>query len=343
MKRGKGPAPVRLRDVAEAAGVNPSIASRILNDDPTLSARPETRRRVRNAARHLGYTPNALARGLKLQRTTTLGLVLPNVANAVNADLIQGAERKAAACGYVVLLADADDFARSGDVHRRLLLERRVDGLIVASATTDDRFIDDLNRHGIPYVLLNRRSERGALCVSADDAAGMALAVDHLVSFGHRRIAHIAGPHNADTASRRLDGYRSAMERHGLAADIAVSAGQFTEEGGFRAFQALRETGARPTALAVASIVESVGVLAAIRQAGLQVPRDISLVTFHDAPLAAYLDPPLTAIRMPLREMAETAVDQVIKVIGGDGAHDVIVPTPPELVIRASTAAPPVP
>ena len=167
MTRGGDASPVRLRDVAVAAGVNPSIASRILNDDPTLSARPETRRRVRSAAQQLGYTPNAFARGLKRRRTTTLGLVLANVAAAANQDLIVGAERRAAASGYVVLLADTEDVGRGNDLHRRLVLERRVDGLVIASTPTDDQFIRDLEQHGLPYVLVNQRGAAGGLRVTA--------------------------------------------------------------------------------------------------------------------------------------------------------------------------------
>ncbi len=340
MRKTEKPRAVRLRDVAAAAGVNPSIASRVLNDDPTLSARAETRERVRDAAQRLGYTPNAFARGLKLQRTTTLGLVLPNVANAVNADLIQGAERRAAHYGYVVLLADTGDFETNGDVHRRLLLERRVDGLVVASAAADDRLIKELNRHRVPYVLLNRRPGPGALSVSADDAAGMTLAVDHLVELGHVRLAHLAGPGSNDAAQRRLEGYRDAVARRGLAGSDVVVEADLTEEAGFEAVQQILKAVRRPTALIVASISQSIGAMAALRGVGLTVPGDISLVAFHDAPLAAYLDPPLTAIRMPAREVAETAVDQLIKVIAGEDAGDVIVPTPPEIIVRGSTAPP---
>jgi DNA-binding LacI/PurR family transcriptional regulator len=333
-------APVRLRDVAAAAGVNPSIASRILNEDPTLSARPETRKRVRNAARRLGYTPNAIARGLKLQRTNTLGLVLPDVANSVNAQLVQGAERRAAHHGYVVLLADIDDFARSGDVYRRLILERRVDGLIFSDVLRGHPLVEQLNRSRIPYVLVDCRSAPGALCVSANDADGVALAVEHLVEFGHDRMAFVGGPRNRDATARALRGYRDAIARQKLTGCDVVREVELTEAGGFAGTTELLARKPRPSALVVASVMQSVGAMAAIRGAQLAIPDDVSVVTLHDALLAAYLDPPLTAVRMPLREVAETAVDQVIKLISGEDVHDVVVPIPPELVVRGSTAAP---
>ena len=341
MMSGNVAGPVRLRDVAEAAGVNPSIASRILNDDPTLSARAETRKRVREAARLLGYTPNAFARGLKLQRTNTVGLVLPDVANSANVQLIQGSERRAAHHGYVVLLADMNDFAGSGDVYRRLIFERRVDGLIVSGLMPNHRLVKDLNSHRIPYVLVDCQSAAGAVCVSANDADGMALAVRHLVQLGHGRIAYLAGPGNSDAAVRRRDGYRAAIADHPSPASVVISEFDLSEEGGFQGTASLLRRAPGPTALVVASVMQSVGAMAAIRRARLAVPQDISIVAFDDAPLAAYLDPPLTAIRMPLREVAETAVDQIIKLVAGEEVEDVVVPTPLRLIVRASTSSPP--
>ena len=231
---------VRLRDVAEAAGVNPSIASRILNDDPTLSARPETRTRVRDAARRLGYTPNAFARGLKLQRTSTLGVVLPNVANTINAQIVEGAERRAAHHGYVVLLGEMADFVRDGDLYRRLVLERRVDGLIISGGALDG-LVGDLNRHRIPYVLVNRRSAPGALCVSADHAAGLTLAVEHVRGLGHRQVAYLAGPSGTQTAADP-DGGRAAAAVLGLDADLIAEV-EFSEEAGFDTVEALLSAG----------------------------------------------------------------------------------------------------
>jgi LacI family transcriptional regulator len=119
-----------------------------------------------------------------------------------------------------------------------------------------------------------------------------------------------------------------------------VAEAPFTEEGGFNGMLRLLNSTERPTGVAAASIAQSLGALAAIRRSGLEIPGDVSVVTFHDAPMAEYLDPPLTSIRMPLREMAEIAVDQVVRVIGGEVVHDIVVPTPPVLVERASTAPP---
>jgi LacI family transcriptional regulator, galactose operon repressor len=332
---------VRLADVAQAAGVGTSIVSRVLNGDATLSIRPETRERILAAARDLNYRPNAFARGLKLARTMTLGLVIPNLAYPVNAEIIRGAERRAASAGYVVLLADSEEFLQAGEAFERLLRERRVDGLLIASASTDEAVVRALARAGLPFVLVNRRVGRVGPSVTVDDVRGMKIGVEHLISLGHRRIAYIGGPADADTARRRLAGFRAAMRGAQLRAPAArVAEAPFDEEGGFRAMVALLERRPRPTAVAVWSLAAAVGALAAAREQGVHVPGELSIVAFHDAPMASYLDPPLTTVRMPLREMAERGVESLLALIDGEAVQSVVVGTAPMLIQRASTRSP---
>jgi LacI family transcriptional regulator len=332
---------VRLADVARAAGVGTSIVSRVLNADPTVSIRADTRERILVAARDLNYRPNAFARGLKLARTMTLGLVMPNLAYPVNAEIIRGAERRAAASGYVMLLADAEEFHQAGEAYQRLLLERRVDGLLIASASSTESFLEELALAGLPFVLLNRRVRHVGPSVTVDDARGMELAVEHLVGLGHRRIAHIAGPRDADTARRRLAGFRSGMKAAGLRVSTgAVVESPLEEEGGYRAMEQLLRRKPRPTAVAIWSLAAAVGAMAAAKRGGLAVPGELSLVGFHDAPIVAYLDPPLTTVRMPLGEMAERSVDSLLRLIAGRPVGDVVVRSSPALVLRASTGPP---
>jgi LacI family transcriptional regulator len=330
---------VRLADVAAAAGVGTSIASRVINNDPTVNIRPETRERVLKAARELDYRPNAFARGLKLARTTTLGMVIPNIAYPVNAEIIRGAERAAAEAGYVILLADAEEFVKSGEAYKRLLLEQRVDGLLIASAATSEPFLSELAEHRLPFVLVNRRSPKAGPSITGDDAAGMALAVDHLVELGHRQIALITGPPDVDTAKRRLSGYRSAMRAghlripRGYIVESALS-----EEGGMRAMEQLLELDRRPTAVVAWSIAAAIGALCSMYRRGMNVPGEMSIVAFHDAPIAAYLIPPLTTVWMPLGEMAERSVEMLLRLIDRRPVRSETVATPPRLVLRESTA-----
>jgi LacI family transcriptional regulator len=333
---------VRLADVAQVAGVGTSIVSRVLNRDATLSIRPETRERILTAARELNYRPNAIARGLKLARTMTIGLVIPNLAYPVNAEIIRGAERRAAAAGYVVLLADSEEFLQAGEAFERLLREGRVDGLLVASASTDEGVVGALARAGLPFVLVNRRVARVSPSVTVDDVRGMKIGVEHLIALGHRRIAYIGGPADADTARRRLTGFRTAMREARLQAPAArVAEAPFDEEGGFRAMAELLQREPRPTAVAVWSLAAAVGALAAARQGGVRVPEELSIVAFHDAPMASYLDPPLTTVRMPLHEMAERGVECLLALIDGrEVEKSVVVGTSPVLVERESTRPP---
>ena len=329
---------VKLSDVAAKAGVGRSIASRVLNGDPTVSTRPETRSRIIAAARELNYTPNAIARGLKLARTNTLGLVLPNLAYAVNAEIIRGAERRAAAEGYVVLAADGDEFSRDGGPYRRLLLEGRVDGLLVASATTSDQVLGAIAAQRVPCVLVNRRADGPPQSVSLDDAAGIRLATEHLAALGHTRIAHVAGPRETDTGRRRAAGFRNAASEFGLdlSADLIVEE-SFSEQGGYASIARLVSLPEPPTAIVFASLAAAVGGIAGIVAAGLRVPDDVSLVGFHDAPIAAYLNPPLTTVRMALREMAEKAVELLVCQIKGVEVASIVITTEPVLVERGST------
>jgi LacI family transcriptional regulator len=332
----------RLVDVAAASGVTVSIASRVLNGDPTVSARNETRERIFEAARQLSYIPNALARGLRRSRTMTMGVVLPNLAYAVNAEIIRGAERRAVAEGYVVLIADAAEFGPTGTAYQRLVMEGRVDGVLVASTIAGEGALPSLPSHSLPVVHVNRRGDKRGVSVSVDDERGVAMAVDHLVQLGHTELAYIGGPRNIDTARRRRSGFVGGMRDHGLVAPRSrIAETTLTEAGGFEAMQRLLATRRPPTAVVASTFASAVGAMSAITSAGLRIPADISVVGFHDAPIGGYLNPPLTTIRMPLAEMAEAAVHTLRRLIDGDEADNIVVESPePMLIERDSTARP---
>ena len=211
---------VRLVDVATEAGVGTSVVSRVLNGDPTLSIRDETRQRIENTARRLEYRPNGFARGLKLAETMTIGLVI-NLGYSENAKLIAAIERAAAHRGYMTLLADASEFMSRGGSYGRLLMERRVDGLLMASGLGEDAFVRELRDYRLPIVVVNRRLRGVVPSVSLDDDLGMRVAVEHLIGLGHTKIAYIGGPPGNDVSRRRLAGYRAAIR----GANLRVSAG----------------------------------------------------------------------------------------------------------------------
>jgi LacI family transcriptional regulator len=325
----------RLRDVAEAAGVDTSIASRILSGDDGLTVRPDTRRRVLEAASRLAYRPNTAARALKTRKTMAIGMIVPELTNVAYATIAMGADERASRAGYALLVA-------TGAVRDRLdAIDGRIDGLLVGIATSETIRIGDLGGP-LPTVLVNRHELLGLPSVTVDDEAGSALGTEHLLSLGHRRIGHVAGPQNSDTGRRRRRGYERAMRAAGIepVPEWIVEA-SYDEAGGELAATRLLRGAPRPTALFVANIRAAIGTMAAIRRLGLSIPRDVSLVGFHDAQVAMYLDPELTTVKMPLREMGSAAVESLLALLEGRPVEDVRVSAPPELLVRASTAPPP--
>jgi len=336
-EHGPRKAATRLRDVAEAAGVDTSIASRILSGDGALTVRPETRRRVLEAASRLAYRPNTAARALKTRKTMAIGMIVPELTNVAYATIALGADDRASRAGYALLVA-------TGSVRDRLdAIDGRIDGLLVGIATSETIRIGDLGGP-LPTVLVNRHELIGLPSVTVDDEAGAGLATEHLLSLGHRHIGHVAGPQNSDTGRRRLAGYVAAMRAAGIEPEADwMEEASYDEAGGELAATRLLRSSSRPTALFVANIRAAIGTLAAARRLGLSVPRDLSLVGFHDAPVAMYLEPELTTVKMPLREMGSAAVDSLLALLDGRAVENVQVATPPELVVRNSTAPPPAP
>jgi LacI family transcriptional regulator, galactose operon repressor len=336
------PGRVRLADVAAAAGVDASTASRVLrNEKQRITG--DTRARILRAAADLGYVANANARSLRSSRTMTLGLLVPNVAGAVYADVIRGATVAARQAGYVMVLIDASEIGTASDAFHRLILEGRVDGMLIASGTVTDSLDDELLVDSGRCVIVNRQIRGGLPSVIEDDEAGMRLGVDELIRLGHRRIACLAGPSDVDTSRRRLAGYRAAMSAAGLRIPRAyVDQAGYTEQDGFAGMQRLLGQPVAPTAVASASIAASVGALAACRENGVEVPRDLSIISFHDAPLAGFLSPPLTAVHMPLEELGAQAARLLIELLDGDPVPRTLKVTEPapRLVARGSTTAP---
>jgi LacI family transcriptional regulator len=332
-----------LAQVAQTAGVDPSTVSRVLRKDANTRVGEATRQRIITTAAKLGYVANANARSLVSSQTMTLGLLIPNMAGFVYVDIIRGAEVAAREAGYVLVVIDASDQGRAGDAFHRLVLEGRVDGLLIASGIVTDNLTDSLLVQSSRCVVLNRRIGGHRPSVIEDDEAGMQLGVEELIRLGHRRIACLTGPADVDTARRRLRGYRNAMRNAGLPvpASYVVHAG-FEEAEGYAGMKTLLAKQHPPTALAVASVTAAIGALAACHEARLQIPEDISFVAFHDAPVAEYLQPPLTTIAMPLYELGHRAANLLVDLLNGRRIPNLSKVTHPQprLLRRKSIAAP---
>jgi LacI family transcriptional regulator len=335
--------PATLRDVAAAARVHPATASRALNPETRILVSEDTARRVTAAAAKLGYRPNPVARSLRTRRSHTVGVLIPDLNNPLFPPIVRGLEDKLATAGYVALIGNTDADAS----RERLLFEqmraRHVDGFVLATATLHDRLLAEAAAADLPVVLMNRLSQDYSFpSVSVDNEQGARMAISHLVRLGHTRIAHIAGPQEASTGVSRLRGFREGMAAHGLAVgeDLITYAGRYTVEEGARCAHELLGTPGGFTAVAAANDMLAVGCYAALDEAGLQCPDDISVIGFNDMPFIDRLRPPLTTVRFPHYQLGTEAAQLLLERIGEREAPVKILYLAPELVVRKSVAAP---
>ncbi len=303
---------VTITDVAKAANVHASTVSRVLNGRAELSLLPETRERVIAAATRLGYRPSALARGLRLRRTFTLGMLVPDITNPVFPSIIKGVEGAAHARGYHLILCNTDDSFEREASYLRVLKEWRVDGILIASSSTADSTIAELRREKFPFVLVNSASRASDdLAVVPDNRQGVSAALDHLIELGHRRIGLIAAPQTTMTGQERLLAARATLRRH-----------------------------EPPTAIFGANDLIALGVIRLAREIGLAVPGDLSVVGFNDIPQSELFDPPLTTVRVPQEEMGVLAAALLIDQVEGRHIERRRIVLETELEVRGSTATP---
>ncbi|MGV8897120.1 MAG: LacI family DNA-binding transcriptional regulator [Rhodoglobus sp.] len=303
----------RLVDVAERCGVTKSIVSRIMNDDETLRIRPETRARVLEVARELGYRPHAGARALSVSRTGALALLIPDLTNTVYTMITRGAYRRARERGYVLLIAEdtADD--ASGD-YTELVTSGRVDGLLVASARPGHPLITELLEapDSVAHVFVNREVDGSDRNVGIDMRGASALAARYLAQHGHTHIGMVAGPADLAPARARIDGFRDGMGELGVD-DPPIFSGEFSEIGGYDAALELLRRHPEVTGLYASSFGQAVGVIKAARDLGIDIPSQLSVIGYDDLPVANFLEPPLTTIAMPLAELGAAAVDALVE------------------------------
>lgn len=327
--------------MAARAGVSRTTVSFVLNARADAGIPEETRRRVQEAARELGYHPHGAARALAGGASHTIGLVLRQSPEQVSmdallAETLWGIGSEAHQGGYRVLV---EPLSPDGGRYSDLVLSQRVDGLIVSGPRTDDEELVALVRDGFPIILQGSLPSLDAPSVDVDNRAGARIAVEHLLGLGHRRIACITNAPLAYTAAAdRLAGYRDALEAAGIPADPElVVEGDFDAASGRAAMSGLLAVAPDVTAAFVASDIVAFGALRALREAGRRVPADVSVVGFDDIPLARHFDPPLTTIRLPARDLGAAAGRALVERLAGRaGSARTLLPT--ELVVRDSTA-----
>ena len=302
-----------IKDVAREARVSVASVSRALNGGGGVT--PATSERIHAAAARLQYIPHAAARMLITRRTHTVGALLPDLYGEFFSELIRGIDLAARACGLHLLVSSSHGGAAEAATAVRSM-QGRVDGLLILSERIDAAFLRANLPKALPVVLLNSAVTGAAFHVlNIDNHGGAVTMVRHLLQAGHRSVALIAGPAGNFDASERERGYREAMARDASRAALTVLPGDFTEESGYRAGHQLLALAKRPRAVFAANDMMAVGCLAAFKDAGVRVPEDIALAGFDDIPIARYVTPALSTVRVRIADFGRLALERLADVV----------------------------
>ena len=329
-----------IRDVAARAGVSVTTVSHALNGTRFVSQ--QALAKVHEAAHALGYVPSEIARGLKHNTTRTLGMLVPNNSNPYFAEIIRGVEHHSYAAGYSLLLCNSNDDPQQQADHLRVLAERRVDGIVLVASGDDDAIVAACKDLRLPLVLVDREFETIAVdLIEVDHAAGGELATAHLLELGHERVACIVGPSDLRPSHQREAGWRRALGKAGIAPrPDELARGDFGPSGGAAAMRRLLRSPQPPTAVFVCNDMMAIGALHAAHEAGVDVPRRLSVVGFDDIELAAYTSPPLTTVAQPKEAIGTGAAGLLLERLRDGRSEPRRTILQPALHLRASTAPP---
>lgn len=319
-----------MADVAAAAGVSITTVSHVLNNTRPVSE--ELRQRVHEAVAASGYTTNSVARALATQNTMLIGVVTSFLSNPFFAPLVASIEKTARRHGYTLLLTDNHENATDETAQVRIMLDRRVDGVILApSAARPEPVLDLLSRRGAPTVLVDRFVDHRFDEVCVENLESTAGLVKHLTDLGHTRIGFVSGRSGLSTSAERVIGYRTGLKRAGLRYDrTLVRSGSSRTSPAGEAVKAMMACDDPPTAIVSANNAMTIGVLRGLRSMGVRVPQDVAVVAFDDIAWADLMNPALTAVAQPIADMGHLAAQLLVKRIGGyDGPpeHRTLPPT----------------
>ena len=341
-----------ISDVARRAGVSTATVSRVISGSTTVRA--TTRAGVLAAVEALGYRPSGVARSLKLRTTHTLGLVVTDIANPYFPQIVRAVEDAALERGHTVLLSDSADDPSREETYLDLLIDRRVDGIVIASSGLQARHGDWLATRTVPVVLVNCTARGAALpAILSDNRAGGRLAAEHVLDLGHRRIGHISAPPRNAAAGDRVAGIQDAVDSGRYpGVELTVVEGDGQAEGAEAATLALLERAPGVTAILCYNDLTAVGALRTLRGLGRRVPEDVSVVGYDDIPLAAWMEPPITSVAQQTSAMGRWAVERLLERMAGEDEpgsdrrqlgerSENVVLLPVELCVRGSTGPPP--
>ena len=303
---------VTLRDIASLTGFSINTVSRALNNKEEVNT--DTRTKILAAAAQFGYRPNRLAKGLRSNKTGTIGIVVADVANPFFSALVKGIARAARELDYSIILQDSDENYAAEEEAIQVLLAEQVDGILITPVQSEQETIERLIKAHFPFVLVGRYfHDLDTNYVVPDDYQGGFIATDHLLQQGHRRIAMVNGPLHISSARERFQGFSDALAKYDVPIDRSlVSTGALTVEEGLDLARSILKRVPRPSAIVCYSDFVAFGVMQAIREIGLSIPEDIAVVGFDDARMASCLQVPLTTIQSPKEELGRQAMQLLV-------------------------------
>jgi len=331
-----------IRDVAKQAGVAPMTVSRVINNSGYVS--DETRARVEAAIAQLGYVPNMLGPSLRFNQTNTLALVLTDITNPFWTTLARGVEDAAQEAGYSVILCNTDESEEKQDQYLTMLLKRRIDGILLVPSSSMSNIVHNIKTQGVKVVVLDREVNDADVDVIQGDSVGGAYRLTrYLIDLGHQHVAILSGPKNVSTSSQRVTGYCQAMDEANLSHNAAnVHWGEFSQSMGYEMAERALQGAPRPTALLAVNNFIANGALRALRDKGIRVPEDISVVSFDDIPVSINPMPFLTVAAQPAYEMGYQATQLLVARLANEGPDTVQkIILPVEILVRQSSGPPP--
>lgn len=327
---------VTIKDIAKEAEVSVTTVSRVLNNKPDVG--DDTRAKILKIIDEMNYNPNSVARGLVMQKTHTIGLIIPDISNPFFPQVARAIEDKAQKLGYSVIFFNTDNHLEREKKAVELFKSKQVDGLIVSLSLGNEEILKELKASNYPVVQIDRSVFNDIYpLVSIDNKNSSYQMIEYMLKKGHKRIAHISGDLNTTTARERLAGYKKALQDYEIEInDDYIIEGDYTQHSGFEAMQKLIELKERPTAVFAANDLSAAGVYKALFAAGLKIPDDVAVAGHDDINLASLLRPELTTMKQPKYSMGERAVTVLMKMINDQEKEieDQILKT--NLIIRES-------
>jgi len=307
---------VKIQDIADKAGLSISTVSRVLNGKgEEYRIGKKSQKRVRKIAKELNYIPNQFAANLKSGKSNTIALVVPSLNNPFFAEIASRINTEIRKYGYITIIGDSGENQEIEKMELRQLISRNIEGLIIVPCGNQWEHINMLHEQGIPIVCIDRYFEDLKIpFVSTDNYEGAYLAAKHFVEYGHRNIACIQGVRESNTNRLRVEGFKDALKESGIDSSNIVG-DDFTTENGYLKTKQLLQRKNRPTALFVLSNTIAMGSMRAIKEAGISIPDDISLITFDDHPYLDFLSTPLTCIAQPVKDISKMAVKYVFSIL----------------------------